>query len=295
MSKRLIVPVGIIALAVLSIAGYGIVGESRTPDTEELPSLVSPARAAGTDGAGEGGAGLIASGPGFSAIREASAAGKYAFLFFYRGEDGQTKKMKGVFDAAMDRMEGRAEPVLVDIDDPRSLPLVDRYGAGRAPMPLVLAIAPNGAVTRGLPREFNEDQLMEGLVSPCMEKCMGALQKQKLTLLCVHEPGSAEGADAMKGVGELQADPQYGGIVEVVRVDPSDGAEARLLSDLQVSAAPGDAITVLLAPPGKILATLAGAITKSDLVAAIQSSLGRSGCAPGAGSGCCPPKTAKKS
>ena len=132
MNMRLIVPAVVVVLAGLSILGYGIIAESRSSDADEPLALASSARAAGSDKAGDGSGGLIPSEEGFSEIQEATAAGKYAFLFFYRREDAQTKKMRGVFDAAMDRMRDRAEPLFIDVDDPQALPLVDRYGAGRA-------------------------------------------------------------------------------------------------------------------------------------------------------------------
>ena len=49
---------------------------------------------------------------------------------------------------------------------------MDKFGVSRAPMPLVLALAPNGAITKGFPIKFDEKQLREGFVSPCTAKCL---------------------------------------------------------------------------------------------------------------------------
>jgi len=284
-----------IALIVLVIAAYTIVEKRGASGPNAGASLAAVAQAADAADVAAPAGRLIGAGPAYAEVREASAENRYSFLFFYKNDDDQTREMRKVFDTTLRKVGDKANPVLVDMNDPKYTPMVKRYGAGRAPLPLVLALAPNGAVTRGLPGKFTEDQLMEGFVSACTEKCLGALQDQKLTVLCVQQPGSNEGAEAMKGVQQLKDDPQYGPSLEIVTVDPDDSSESKILRDLKVSPKPGGAVTVLLAPPGKVLATLPGAVTKADLVKAIQSSAKKSSCAPGSGSGCCSPKPAKKS
>ena len=54
--------------------------------------------------------------------------------------------------------------------------IVDKYGVSRSPMPLVLAIAPCGAITKGFTKTFDEDQLRTAFVSPCTAECMKALK-----------------------------------------------------------------------------------------------------------------------
>ena len=55
--------------------------------------------------------------------------------------------MKGVFDTAMAKMTDRADAMAINIGDPAEKPIVDKFGARGAPMPVVLAIAPTGAAT----------------------------------------------------------------------------------------------------------------------------------------------------
>src|SRR5208283_2699955 len=55
----------------------------------------------------------------------------------------------------------------------------------RAPMPLVLAVAPNGAVTGAIPLKLTEAQVGQAFVSPIAAQCLKAVQSRKLVLLCV--------------------------------------------------------------------------------------------------------------
>ena len=50
----------------------------------------------------------------------------------------------------------------------------------RAPMPLVLAIAPNGAITGGFPTRFEEEQLLGAFATPGTQKVIKSLQEGKL-------------------------------------------------------------------------------------------------------------------
>ena len=44
----------------------------------------------------------------------------------------------------------------MNVTDPAQRPLVDRYHVERAPMPMVLCIAPNGAITGGITRQLTD-------------------------------------------------------------------------------------------------------------------------------------------
>ncbi len=63
--------------------------------------------------------------------------------------------------------------------------IVDKFDLERAPMPLVLAIAPNGAITGGFPTKFEEQQLLDAFATPGTEKLIKSLQNGKLVFVCV--------------------------------------------------------------------------------------------------------------
>ena len=72
--------------------------------------------------------------------------------------------MRKSFDAAMQGATDQAMSVVVNITDPLEKKIVARFGVDRAPMPLILALAPNGAVTRSFIRKFDETQLYKAFI-----------------------------------------------------------------------------------------------------------------------------------
>ena len=196
--------------------------------------------------------------------------------------------MRKVFEAAMQNMPDKAEWVAVNTTDASERKIVDKFGVDRAPMPLVLALAPNGAVTGGFPTKFEEEELLEAFVSPCMEQCMKSLQDNKLVFLCVQNATTESSTVAMQGVRDFKADPRFAEATEIVTLDPGDAEEAEFLADLKIDPKTPQAVTAFLAPPGVALALFEGPTDKDELVATLQkagSSCGPGGCGP---NGCGP-------
>jgi len=219
-----------------------------------------------------------------TAIDQAAMANKYTFLFFYRAEDEPTQAARRIFDAVMGRLADRATSVEVNVADPQEQALVNKYGLNRSPMPLVLAMAPTGAVTRAFPGQFTEAELETAFVSPGMQKCLKALQDRKMAFVCVQNGSTQQNAEAMRGVTEFAADAQYAATTEIIVVDPADAAEETLLKQLKVDPNTDQAVTVFLAPPGTMVGTYKGETRKDALVAAAKTAA--QGCDPK--SGCCP-------
>jgi len=227
---------------------------------------------------------------GMAAIEAAASSGKYVFIFFWKENDESARSMYQVFQSATGKWTKSADSIGVQITDPNEKPVVDRFGLSRAPMPLVLALAPNGAVTKALPVKFTEQQLQQAFVSPCAARCLKAMQDRKLVLLCVQNQSTQSNQAAWKGVQDFKADPRFAQATEVVYLNPGDSAETTLLQGLQVDPRTPTAVTVLLAPPGGPIAKFTGAVTKDQIVAKVASA--QSGpCASGkCGPGGCGPK-----
>ena len=209
-------------------------------------------------------------GKGIVAIKRAAKAGKYLFAFFRRDDDEQTRKMAQALDAAMTKVDGRAEQVTIDVSDPSERHIVKKFGVDRAPMPLVLVLAPNGAVTGGFPVRSEEKQLTEALVGPNTAKVLKALQGGKLVFVCVQNAQTKSNAPAMRGVKDFVADAEYAKSTEVVTFDPTVAAEAKFLGQIKIGPKIKQATTVLLAPPGTIVGKFEGATDKGKLVAALE-------------------------
>lgn len=226
---------------------------------------------------------------GKAAIEEAARRNRYLFLFFWKENDEHSLAMYGVFRAAMSNLGQWADSAGIQIADAAEKELVDKFDLGRAPMPLVLALAPNGAVTKGFPVTFNEQQLRQAFVSPCTAKCLRAIQQRKLVVLCVQNQATQLNRVALKGVQDFKADPRFGQATEVVFLNPADTAEAKFLQGFQVDPRTPTAVTLLLVPPGGTIGKFEGAVTKEALLAKLTASqsnpcaggqCGPNGCGP---------------
>jgi len=228
---------------------------------------------------------------GTAAIQHAAAADKYLFVFFWKEKSQQTDAMWNAFQPAMNKVADRAEAVAINVSDPAEKAMVAKFGIDRSPLPLVLALAPNGAITKGFPLKFDEKQLSQAFVSPGTAGCLKALQARKLVLLCVQRRSpQVQQVSLQRGVADFAADAQFAGATEVVAVDPADPAEASFLQDLQVDPRTAGQTTVFLAPPGSVVAKFNGPVTKAQLVAKLQEAQSDP-CAGGkCGPGGCGPK-----
>ncbi|QDV13093.1 hypothetical protein CA51_29790 [Rosistilla oblonga] len=232
-------------------------------------------------------ASTVAAGPADAALHNAARDGKYLFVYFWKQNDQQTQSMQGVFDQATGRMTDVANAIRVNITDPSNASIVEKFGVSRAPMPLSLAIAPNGAVTQGLPVSFNENQLREAVVSQGTADCLKAMQDRKLALLCVKE--NVDSA-AFQGARELTQDERFAASTQIVNIDPTDASEQSFLQSLKVDASAGNGVLVVMTPAGQPVATIAENATKDQIIqrlTAVSTSCCPDGkCAPG--QQCCP-------
>jgi len=228
---------------------------------------------------------------GMAAIEHAAAANKYLFVFFWKEKSQQADAMWSVFQSAMSKVADRAESVAVNVSDPAEKAMVARFGIDRSPVPLVLALAPNGAITKGFPLKLDEQQLFQAFVSPATASCLKALQARKLVLLSIQSRSPyIRQVSLQRGAADFAADARFAGATEVVPIDPADPAEASFLHDLQVDPRAATSVIVFLAPPGSVVGKFDGAVTKEQLVAKLQTAQSDP-CAGGkCGPGGCGPK-----
>ena len=224
------------------------------------------------------------SGKGMAAVERAAKAKKYLLVFFFADDADQTASMRLVFNRAADNFVPKPMRLEINVTDPAEAGIVDKYGVRGAPMPLALAIAPNGAITGGFAAPFTEEQIATALVTPCTQASLKALQESKAVILCVQNRNTKLNDAAMKGVQDLKADPKYATSTEIITLDPSDPAEAKLLATLAIDPKSDQAQTVCLLPPGQAVAKLAGATTKEMIVKSLTVKSG-GGCCPGGAAG----------
>lgn len=285
--RKLIVGGVVAVLAVgLSIAlAKGVLGLGGKAESSQNDSSANAGSAKATRPSGDSGN----QGTAMAAMKDAAKEKKYLFAVFFKEQNEQMTAMKKTVDAVVVKAPDRATSVLVRVTDPAEKDIVEKFGLDRAPSPLALAIAPNGAVMGGFPTKCSEADLLNAFGSPTTEKCMKSLQDGKLVFLCVQNDSTKSNSDAIKGVNEFKADARFGGATEIVMVDPANSADASFLGDLKIDPKTQVAVTVFLAPPGSALAKFEGATDKDHLVDILQKA--STGCGPGGcGPGGCGPK-----
>jgi len=279
-----------IAVAVLLVAGLslgvagGVFGSPDPPAMSDTPNVAAADDAAEvmqTESSGNDQTSM-------EWMEQAAKDGKYFFGFFWKDEGEQTSSMKKVFEDAVAKVAERVRPAVVQVTDTAERKIVREFGLDRAPMPLVLVVAPNGAIMGGFPGEFTEEKLLGALGSPATEKCMKSLQDGKLVFLCVQNDSTELNAESLHGVEAFKADERYAEFTEVVKLDPANSADAKFMGQLEIDPQTKVAVTAFLAPPGVMIAEFEGATKKDDLILALQNAsaaCGPGGCGP---SGCGP-------
>lgn len=214
-----------------------------------------------------------------AALKKAAKDNKYVFVLFFAKEDERTKAMKSDLETAVKKLRDRADSIVIDVADPAEKPIVERFRARGAPMPIVLAIAPTGAPTKAFPKQFGAADLKEAFVSPCTAKCMRAIFDQCSILLCVQNDKTKENKESLAGAKEFKNDPKYAKGTVIIMLDPADKAEQRFLKDLEVDPRTEKAVAVLVMPPGAPVATFKGAFTKEAVEKAVEAA--KASCPPG--------------
>lgn len=197
----------------------------------------------------------------------AAGEGKTTYLVFYRSWDATAQAVGQAVKTHADKHAGRATWAAVGISDPSQKSLVEKFQVGRAPMPLVLGVHPNGAITGVFQKPMTEAEFVQTLVSPAKAECMKGLQANQLVLLCVQ---SSAKESVPQGVKDFQADPHFGKRTQVLTVQLKDPNEAGFFAHLQIDPRTSTPVTVFMAPPGVLVGKFASTASKAELSEALH-------------------------
>ncbi|NLD99683.1 MAG: hypothetical protein GX640_07390 [Fibrobacter sp.] len=98
-----------------------------------------------------------------SAIEEASKAGQFLFLIFYEADDAQFSAIKKDVE---DFKKSTAKKIVLynaKVSDPANKEITEKYDIQISQTPLLLVIAPNGAVAGGYPGTVTAEQLNQSI------------------------------------------------------------------------------------------------------------------------------------
>lgn len=201
-------------------------------------------------------------------VLEAAASNqKYTFLVFYKDNGSATQAMAQTVKRGIESRGDRAALAFVDVANPVEKGLVDRFGISRAPMPLTIAVAPNGAMTKLIPTTISDEQIEKSFVTPAMSHCMKSMQDGRLVFVCI-QSGAKPTIPA--GVRAFSSEPEFKGRVVIVPVQVGDPTEAELVRELESDVAAKGSTTVFLAPPGVLVGKFGPTATKDQLAIALH-------------------------
>jgi len=203
------------------------------------------------------------------ALSVAAQQQKFAFVMFWKQQDAATDAVSQSLKTHLAAYADRATNVAVQVTDPAHREIVEQFNVSRAPMPLVLAIAPNGAVTAAFQSAPTAQQVGGAFVTPAAANCMKALQDGKLVLMLVHPQPDAQ---APRGAQQFLADPQFSKRTEFVRLVSTNPAEGQFLQKLGVTRQEANGSVVMMAPPGVFVGKFPVSVTGQELAKKLHAS-----------------------
>ena len=201
-----------------------------------------------------------------AAINQASKEGKYTFLFFFKQNDAATNTMTATVKEALTGKSEQAVVTYVQVGDPAEQALIGKYDVSRAPMPMLVSLAPNGAMTGMFAQKVTAERLGDAFVTPTMMFAMKNLQENKLVLVTVQ--GSAK-APAPVAIKDFQSDPHFKDRIVTIGMTAADPLEAKLVGQLQIDPKTKVTHTALLAPPGVMIGKFDAVASKDEIAAAL--------------------------
>jgi hypothetical protein len=210
----------------------------------------------------------VAASNGQQVLASAAASHKYTFVVFYKDNNPATQAMTDTVKSGVESHSDRAVATYVNVGDTAEKPLVARFGVDRAPMPMAVAVAPNGAVTGVYSKTITKERFASAFVTTAMTHCMKAMQDGKMVFICVSTTGVMT---TPAGVASFRSDPQFQNRTAVVHIPAGNREEAQFLKELQLGPHATDGATIaFLAPPGALVGTFSATATKDEMAAALH-------------------------
>ena len=203
-------------------------------------------------------------------LKAAGSEGKFTFIVFSKEDNAAAREMLGTVETGVAERHEQAVVVAARANDPAEQPLIQHFGIARAPMPLTVAVAPNGAITGVFAKTISDEHLSAAIVTPTMMKCMKALQNKQLVFVLL---SASDKAVIPTGIKTLQADPQFRDRMTFTSMRVDDPNEMRFISQMKIDPLRVEGpYAVLIAPPGVMVGHFDSTSTPAQIAAAIHKS-----------------------
>ncbi|MCG6158230.1 hypothetical protein [Rubinisphaera margarita] len=202
--------------------------------------------------AGSGSVGFGAELSGANLLEQNAASGRYTYLVFYRNDDSLTRRMESAVESHVKDHADRAAWQKVHVYSKSESAVVEKFDARRLPLPSVIGVAPNGAVTCIYHRSVSSTQLSRSILSPRYADVVLALQNGKIAVVSLLP---SDGARPSSAAERFLDSEDFSDRSEDIRVSAKDPAEQDFFSRVKVSTDLEQPKTILFAPPGRHLGT----------------------------------------
>jgi hypothetical protein len=201
-------------------------------------------------------------------VLETSAAeDKFTFIVFYKQDDAATRTIVKTIENGLVGHEDQSALAYAQVADSSNKALIKQFGMERAPLPMALAIAPNGAITGVFNRKVTAELVADAFVTPTMAQCMKSMQESKVVFVCLHRaPKPAIPA----GVRDLEQDPLFADRIAIIPLRLNEPGEEEFLEQMQVEPTKTQDLVVMMAPPGVLVGKFTTATTKDEMAAALH-------------------------
>jgi hypothetical protein len=200
-------------------------------------------------------------------LASAAEQNKFTFIVFFKQDDAATRAIVKTIEKGLAGHEDQSALAYAQVTDPADQPLVKQFGMERAPLPMALAVAPNGAITGVFNRKVTADLIAEAFVTPTMARCMKSMQESKVVLVCLHR---AAKPSIPASVRELEKDPLFTDRITIIPLRLDEPGEGEFLEQMQVEPTKAQDLVVMMAPPGVLVGKFTTSTTKDEMAAALH-------------------------
>jgi hypothetical protein len=202
---------------------------------------------------------------------EASGAKRqpqFTYLLFHKQNDVATQQFAETIRKGVARRPTATSWKAVDVSEPANASLVAKFGVSRAPMPLALCVAENGAITAVFTRRPTDEGLDRAIVTPAMVDVTKALQDKKIVVVHVK---AVQESPLPAGATEFTLDPAFKARTVVIDVLADDPAEQRFLTDMEFApSSVRESSVVVMAPPAALVGKFAAGATMSEIASKLH-------------------------
>lgn len=211
-------------------------------------------------------------------LNNISKQNKYALLFIDDGNSKESAPLLENFKKNVKQLSGQFEIIEVDYNKEKDslLKFLNTNSIGK--FPIIISIAPNGAITKVFTQQCNSEELSGSIVTEKQGEMILSLQKGNAVFLCIYKGQPGELTRVKTELKTIETN--FNGYASVYYLDTGDSKETSFIKTLP--SVNSDIAVFTIVPPGNITGKLEGnKINVKNLIQGLQSSCGSGGCGSG--------------